>query len=149
MKGVNLITSERDPVTHLALSSRNAYLSPFEREAIAPTLHAALQEVRLHWEKHHKSKSECIAAAKQLVECKAQEAARAESPVEVKLDYVEMNDPDTFDVIPDSTTGDVWNASTQHRPILLSGAMWVGQSKTRLIDNIILGDATTLGILPH
>ena len=32
------------------------------------------------------------------------------------------------------------------RPVILSGAMWVG--KTRLIDNIIVGDAARLGVLP-
>ena len=42
----------------------------------------------------------------------------------------------------------MWEAvrpgAAARRPVILSGAMWVG--KTRLIDNIVLGARDTLGI---
>ena len=65
-------------------------------------------------------------------------------PVDLKLDYIEMNDPDTFDVLPDGTLRSAWEAGEngERRPVILSGAMWVG--KTRLIDNIILGDESKI-----
>lgn len=52
----------------------------------------------------------------------------------MRLDYIEMNDSETFDVV---------DASSNHRlagdiPVILSGALWVG--RTRLIDNIVVGD---------
>ena len=50
----------------------------------------------------------------------------------VVLDHVEMNDPESFDVVD-------WDTKDSHgRPVVLSGALWLG--RTRLIDNIILGD---------
>jgi len=56
--------------------------------------------------------------------------------VHVKLDYIEMNDPETFDAVD-------WDTRSEDgRPVILSGAVWVG--KTRLIDNILLGDASHL-----
>lgn len=65
------------------------------------------------------------------------------------LDYLEMNDPETFDVLQDDVTRAEWEGKITGRPIILSGAMWLGKAKTRLIDNIILGDAQALGILPR
>lgn len=61
-----------------------------------------------------------------------------------------MNDPDSFEIISDNVTAASWDMPggakpCRNRPVILSGAMWVG--KTRLIDNIILGDASQLGIL--
>jgi pantoate--beta-alanine ligase len=54
--------------------------------------------------------------------------------VDVRVDYIEMNDSETFDVVGASSNyrlaGDI--------PVILSGALWVG--KTRLIDNIVVGD---------
>lgn len=67
----------------------------------------------------------------------------------LELDYIEFNDPDTFDVVPDNVTRTVWEADGYtRRPMILSGAMYVGKKvRTRLIDNMILGDATALGML--
>ena len=56
----------------------------------------------------------------------------ARSRVEVRLEYVELNDSDSFDVVGGGET----KADYGTRPALLSGALWVG--KTRLIDNLIL-----------
>jgi len=68
-------------------------------------------------------------------------SVRAKAGVEVKLDYVELNDSDSFEVVGGGQTKvDYWT-----RPVLLSGALWVG--RTRLIDNLILGDPALLGVL--
>ena len=48
------------------------------------------------------------------------------------LGYIEMNDPESFEVV-DWDTND-----SDGRAVVLSGAFWLGG--TRLIDNIILGD---------
>jgi pantoate--beta-alanine ligase len=64
------------------------------------------------------------------------EAAKREGEkhgVEVRVDYIEMNDPDTFDILGD---GEVQRSDGA--PVILSGAVWFG--RTRLIDNLILGD---------
>jgi pantoate--beta-alanine ligase len=53
--------------------------------------------------------------------------------VEVRVDYVEVNDPDTFDVL-----GDEQVQRSDNAPVILSGAAWFG--RTRLIDNLILGN---------
>lgn len=72
-------------------------------------------------------------------------AALAADGVDMKLDYIEMNDPESFDVLEPCETRAKWEAGVAERPVILSGAMWVG--KTRLIDNLILGDAASLGIV--
>jgi pantoate--beta-alanine ligase len=58
--------------------------------------------------------------------------------LDIKLDYVEMNDPATFNVLSQGATQE----DNGYDAVILSGAMWVG--KTRLIDNIILGDTSTI-----
>ena len=56
----------------------------------------------------------------------------------MRIDYVEVNDSDTFDVVEDERTKD----STSSGLPILSGALWVG--RTRLIDNLILGDTSKI-----
>jgi pantoate--beta-alanine ligase len=53
--------------------------------------------------------------------------------VEIRVDYVEMNDPDTFEVL-----GDERVQRSDGAPAIISGAVWFG--RTRLIDNMILGN---------
>lgn len=53
----------------------------------------------------------------------------------VRLDYVEMNDPDTFEVLDGASMA-------AEGAVILSGAVWVGT--TRLIDNIVLGNANKI-----
>ena len=129
-----IVPTERDTTDNLALSSRNAYLSPEERK-IANTLHRVLSLAKEGWETGS-SKSECVARAKELVE-----HVRAKAGVEMRLDYVELNNPDSLEVVGDDKTRVDYGTD----PVLLSGALWVG--RTRLIDNLILGDPSLLGIL--
>jgi len=72
------------------------------------------------------------------VQCalKRLEAARDEGVkrgVEIRVDYVEMNDLGTFEVL-----GDERMRGFDGTPVILSGAAWFG--RTRLIDNMILGN---------
>lgn len=65
--------------------------------------------------------------------------------VDIRLDYVEMNDPESFDELGGSVVRAEWEEGRPGRPVILSGAMYVG--KTRLIDNVVLGARHTLGIV--
>jgi len=133
-RNLRIVPTERDGTDNLALSSRNAYLSPEERK-VANTLHRALSLAKEGWETGL-SKSECVVRSEELVE-----SVRAEAGVEMRLDYVELNDSDSFEVVG----GEKTKVDYGTRPVLLSGALWVG--RTRLIDNFILGDPALLGIL--
>ena len=127
----------------MALSSRNAYLSPDERNDAALTLYGALQAAKSAWE-DGAPKVDCVARAAGVIEEKRRELGEK---VDLRLDYVEMNDPESFDVLPEGMSRTQWSADVdvEDRPVILSGAMWVG--KTRLIDNIVLGARHTLGIV--
>ena len=96
----------------LALSSRNAYLSPEER-LLAPALRAALT-----------SGAQTIGDGVRDVEAieSSMRDALARHP-QVELDYLELVDAETF--VPASDFG---------RELLLAGAVRIG--RTRLIDNI-------------
>ena len=131
---LHIVPTERDTTDNLALSSRNVYLSPEERK-VANTLHCALSLAKGGWETGL-SKSECVTRSEKLVE-----SVQAETGVEMRLDYVELNDSDSFEVVGGGKT----KVDYGTRPVLLSGALWVG--RTRLIDNLILGDPALLGIL--
>jgi len=146
-----IVPTTRDPASSLALSSRNAYLTDEERKNAAPSLYAALAEVQTQWEAGS-TKGDCIAAAYDKVNVVVNEVSCAEPPIDMKVDYIEMNDPDSFEVIPDSMTQEQWSGESssmrtrdQERPVVASGALWVG--RTRLIDNIVLGDVGRLGIV--
>ncbi|EIW58567.1 Pantoate-beta-alanine ligase [Trametes versicolor FP-101664 SS1] len=136
-----IVPTTRDPTTSLALSSRNAYLSQHERDHVAPALYAALQAAQSSWEAGA-SKTECIQRAQAVIENKKREAGES---VDLRLDYIEMNDAESFEVLADAVQREEWEAGFAGRPVILSGAMWVG--KTRLIDNIVLGGRHTLGIV--
>lgn len=98
----------------LALSSRNAYLSPTERKQAA-ILHRALMRVQFLADKGERSSEKLIAAAREVF---------AEEPA-VRLDYAEIVDTDTLDPLPDISRG-----------ALVAVAAFVGA--TRLIDNLVL-----------
>lgn len=105
----------------LAMSSRNAYLSPDQRKQ-ALVLHRSLVRVQ-----------DLVAAgerdAGKLLTAGREELAREKS---VRLDYFEIVDPDTLDPRPDISGG-----------ALAAVAAFVGS--TRLIDNILLEAKQTLG----
>jgi pantoate--beta-alanine ligase len=98
----------------LALSSRNQYLSPGEREQ-APVLQRALQEARRVTAQGERSAPAILEAARQVI---------ATAPL-ARIDYLEVVDPETLQAIgavgPDS---------------LIAVAAFFGQ--TRLIDNLRL-----------
>jgi pantoate--beta-alanine ligase len=95
----------------LALSSRNAYLSPEERR-IAPGLYAALKEVAASLRAGQGAGAACAKAREKLI---AQGFA--------SVDYLEARDAGSLS--PDLAPG---------RPVRILGAARLG--KTRLIDNI-------------
>ncbi|KAF8520445.1 pantothenate synthetase [Hysterangium stoloniferum] len=125
-QNVHIIPTARAP-SGLALSSRNSYLSDRELP-FAVTLYEALVEGGKAWESGL-SHDDVVDRAKELVERKQEQAEAAQ--VELRLDYVEVSDSETFEVVA---------GNDGKNPVILSGALWVG--KTRLIDNIMLGDTS-------
>ena len=120
---------------NLALSSRNAYLTPSER-SFAPALYRALKNGEQLWEEGA-SKADVIRSAYKLLEREIIKAKTA--GVDMRIDYVEVNDTDTFEVINSTQSkGD----SNDGKVYILSGALWVG--RTRLIDNVLLGDSSKI-----
>jgi pantoate--beta-alanine ligase len=99
----------------LAMSSRNAYLSPRERKS-AMVLHRSLTQLRDRFDQGERNAANLIEAGRQVL---AQEPA-------VRVDYLEIVDPATLDPVQElrSTT-------------LVAIAALVGN--TRLIDNILMG----------
>lgn len=127
---LHIVPTARDSNDGLALSSRNAYLSPSERR-FAPTLYKALCRVEQAW-LQGLTKGDCINEATLFIQSQVEEARNER--MDMRLDYVEMNDAESFDKLDSANSkGD----RKEGIPIILSGALWVG--KTRLIDNILLG----------
>lgn len=121
-----IVPTLRDLVTGLALSSRNAYLTP-EEYKLAPVLYEALQATATSI----LSTSTCLTHAEAikkgltLIE-ESSKDARSKN-VRMELIYINLNDPHTLDLCTkvESST-----------PVIISAAMWCG--KTRLIDNLVL-----------
>ncbi|KAI0321897.1 Pantoate-beta-alanine ligase [Amylostereum chailletii] len=128
---LHIVPTARDPTTGLALSSRNAYLTDAERRR-APVVYAALQAAGRAWDSGASKRDSLQPALKMLADVRRDAMAEG---VEIKPDYIELNDPETFEVLGDAETKDTRGTG---RPVVLSGAVWVG--RTRLIDNLILGD---------
>jgi pantoate--beta-alanine ligase len=103
----------RDP-DGLALSSRNVYLSPDERKS-ALALSRTVRRVEALWRAGERDARRLIESAKTVI---GQESS-------VRLDYVEVIDPDTLMPISD----------VKER-VLFAMAAYVGT--TRLIDNLLL-----------
>ncbi len=99
----------------LAMSSRNAYLSPAER-AQAPRLYQALQAGR----KLLRSRSRMSPRAV----CHKVKSILVSHP-SFKIDYIELVDPVTLK-----------RRTESKRPVLLAAAVFLG--RTRLIDNILV-----------
>lgn len=130
---LHIVRTARDPSDNLALSSRNAYLT-VEGRQVAPTLFAALKAAEAAW-KEGRTKAECVQRAVDVVERAKSELQSRQSQLTVKLDYVEFNDSASFEVLEGQ-------AKRTQDTVILSGALWV--DNTRLIDNIILGDANRI-----
>jgi pantoate--beta-alanine ligase len=99
----------------LAMSSRNAYLDPEQRQA-ALVLSWALKEIQRVFEAGERSAHKLIAAGREVF---AQEPS-------VRMDYLEVVDPDTLEPVV-----------TISGPALVAVAAYLGT--TRLIDNVVLG----------
>ena len=112
--GIEIIAAPtvRDP-DGLALSSRNQYLSPEERQR-ALTLPAALRECRRLFDQGEVRPDVYI------------EAMRDQLNAAARVDYAEVVDPDTLEPVDRVTTG-----------VICAVAASVGT--TRLIDNAVLG----------
>jgi pantoate--beta-alanine ligase len=101
----------------LALSSRNIYLSPEERRQ-ATVLSRALREVEAGFNNRETNAENLIAMARHVF---------ASVPA-VRVDYVEIVDPETLEGV-----------SVARQGSLVAVAAFVGS--TRLIDNVILGSS--------
>lgn len=99
----------------LALSSRNAYLSPTGRKQ-ATVLSRGLREVEARYRSGERSSAKLVEAAQKVFACEPS----------VRLDYIEVVDRDTLEAVSQAAPG-----------TLVAVAAFVGT--TRLIDNIILG----------
>ena len=124
-----IVPTSRD-VDGLALSSRNAYLTPEQRK-LAPTLSRALRAAADVFGDGRRPivPRTMLDAAREVVEG----VARSDAPASdaLRLDYLALNEPRD---LSDLSTLD---AIEPGRGAILSGAMICG--KTRLIDNIVLG----------
>jgi pantoate--beta-alanine ligase len=98
----------------LAMSSRNVYLDAAQRKQ-ALILNRALNRIQFLSDRGEKNAAALIAAGKEVI---------AEEPT-VKLDYLEIVNPDSLDLADDVSKG-----------ALVAVAAWVGT--TRLIDNLVL-----------
>jgi pantoate--beta-alanine ligase len=98
----------------LAMSSRNIYLTPEQRQQ-SLVLHRALMRVQTLADQGERSAAKLIEAGKQVI---------AEEPA-ARLDYFAVVDPNTLDPVADVT-----------HPSLVAVAAYFGT--TRLIDNILL-----------
>lgn len=104
-------------VDGLAMSSRNAYLSP-EGRRLAPTIYRCLLEMKKHFGNGETNSEKLIAAGRKVL---MQEPS-------IRLDYLEIVDADTLDPLR-TVTGNA----------LAAIAAFVGT--TRLIDNVFLDRA--------
>jgi pantoate--beta-alanine ligase len=98
----------------LAMSSRNVYLGPAERRQ-ATVLYRALMRIQMLADQGESDSARLAAAGRQVL---------SEEP-SVRLDYLEIVNPDTLDPVRDTSGG-----------ALIAVAAYVGI--TRLIDNIVL-----------
>ncbi|CEH13029.1 pantoate-beta-alanine ligase [Ceraceosorus bombacis] len=116
----------------LALSSRNAYLTPASRKH-ATALHDALQRGQDAWTSGSPP-AKVLETARSHVAHAATLSAR--DNVHIELLYISLNDPHTLETISDSPD------RSQLSGAILSGAAMISEGKdgqkTRLIDNLLL-----------
>jgi pantoate--beta-alanine ligase len=122
-ENMHIIPTSRDPTSNLALSSRNAYLSEAEME-VAPILYRALSAAKEGYSEDGITGQDLIKRSIKVVE-----GMKVPDGVELKVDYFEVFDKETFEP--------VLGPIEKGRELVIAGAVWVG--KTRLIDNLLLG----------
>ena len=110
----------------LAMSSRNVYLSPEERE-VAPGLSRALFLSRSLYQKGQRQRSVLLEAARQAISRSARDSAR------LQVEYLELRDADSLspDIVDEND-----RITPPERPVVLLVAARLGT--TRLIDNLSL-----------
>src|SRR5438270_6579689 len=101
----------------LALSSRNAYLDPEQRQAAA-VINGALLRARSAYDDGEHNATRLIELMREPLE---------QDPL-ARIDYVSINDATTLERLD----------KIDEHPALLSVAVFIG--KTRLIDNVVLGE---------
>ncbi|TVP47240.1 MAG: pantoate--beta-alanine ligase [Gemmatimonadales bacterium] len=106
----------------LAMSSRNAYLTPAERGS-APALFQALSAADMAFRGGEHRGAELEALVRRRLEASPEEGPDAPR---LRLDYVQAVDSGTLDPVQAARPGH-----------LLAAAGWIGE--TRLIDNVVLG----------
>ena len=109
----------------LAMSSRNAYLSPEERRA-APALRRGLRAAEEAAEAGEREAAAIVAVARSAIQAEPR----------VRLQYLELRDAETLEDI-----------TRVERPAVLALAAFVG--KTRLIDNVVVGPGDTPAAQPR
>jgi len=98
---------------------------------VAGALRAALKVGERAWTEGS-TKESCVQKAGNIIEATKRKIQDQNLGVDLKLDYIDMNDSQTFEVVDARSS-----RHTHPEPMIMSGALWVG--RTRLIDNIILG----------
>jgi pantoate--beta-alanine ligase len=124
-----IVPTHRHPSTGLALSSRNAYLSPQEY-AYAPCLYEALRLAETAFKGRQDQSAPFPAASLREVALQhlhKRSAAAAAEGVSLKADYFAFNEPGTLRSLEQIVPG---------QGAVMSGALWCGT--TRLIDNLVL-----------
>src|SRR3989440_7607378 len=101
----------------LALSSRNAYLDPKQRQAAA-VINGALIRARAAFDDGEHNATRLIDLVRERIE---------QQPL-ARIDYVSINDATTLQKLD----------KIDDQPALLSNSVFIG--KTRLIDNVVLGE---------
>ena len=100
----------------LALSSRNAYLSPEDRTA-ALSLSKGLAAAEAAVKSGERDAAKIVGAARALIEAEPR----------ARIDFVELRDADELSAV-----------TTLSRPAVLAMAVFIGTRATRLIDNRVL-----------